>query len=104
MYSATTISEYLALLDEAIFELEEMAYCVGEEPDDELVDLAPHCQQIADYIKSLKQDVSQGNHKFDDKELEYVPLVRRLKNVLPFYGLLNDINRIHLCSDLCNSD
>lgn len=104
MYSATTIPEYLVLLDEAIFELEEMAYCVGEDPDDELLDLAPHCQQIVDYIKSLKENINQGIHKFGEPELEYIPLIRRLKNVLPFYGLLNDINQIHLSNHLGNAD
>ncbi len=99
MYHPNTIPEYLKLIDEAVFELEEMAFCVNEEPDDELVDLGPHCQQIADYLKSMKQNLNQGTHTFSDRELEYVPLIRRLKNVLPFYELLNDINRIHLyCS------
>lgn len=100
MYNATSLAEYLVLLDEAIFELEEMAYCVSEQPDDELMDLMPHCQQIAAYLKSLKQNISQGKHEFGIHELEYVPLVRRLKHVLPFYGLLNDINRIQLYGDL----
>ncbi len=100
MYFADNIPEFLKLLDEAIFELEEMVLCVDEEMDDELGDLAPHCQQIADYLKSLKQDIGNGTHRFAEKELEYVPLVRRLRQVLPFYALLNDINRIHLYGQL----
>ncbi len=96
MYSARNIPELLELVDEAIFELEEMAFCMDEEMEDELADLVPHCRQMADYLKSLRQDIGNGTHRFAEKELEYVPLVRRLRQVLPFHALLEDINRIQL--------
>jgi len=51
MYQAKTVSEFLRLGDDAIFELEEMACCVEEELDDELIDLAPHCNEMARYLK-----------------------------------------------------
>lgn len=101
MYATVNnLSEYLQLMDEAIFELEEMVFCVEEEPDDELVDLGPHCQQIVDYLKNLKVKIQRGEHQFQNKDLDYVPLLYRLKNVLPFYGLLQELNRIQLYSDL----
>lgn len=100
MYRVSSISQYLNPIDDAIFELEEMAYCMGEDLEDELDDLSPHCREIAEYLKTVRQDTKSGAHDWDTRELEYVPLARRLRNVLPIYPLLTDINRIHLGREL----
>ncbi|MGB5706341.1 MAG: hypothetical protein WBM41_05885 [Arenicellales bacterium] len=100
MYRVGSVSQYLNLICVTTFELEEMAYRMGEDLEDELDDLSPRCQEIAEYLKTVRQDIKSAAHDWDIRELEYVSLARRLRNVLPFYPLPRVINRIHFGREL----
>lgn len=96
MYLAGNLAEYLKLVDDAVFELEEMASCVNADMEDELEDLSPHYLEIADYLRQVVANIKSERHQWGVKELEYMPLARRLRQVLPFYTLLREINHYHL--------
>ncbi len=60
MYRVSSISQYLNLIDDEIFELEEMAYCMGEDLEDELADFSPHRREIAEYQKTPHRKLNQA--------------------------------------------
>jgi len=96
-YIVNSQAEFLNLLDEAIFEVDDYIVCVQEDLEDELDDLTTSLEQILDYLKQLKSDVTDGRHSFKNGvPLEYMPLIRKLRHVLPFYALLDGLNSSHL--------
>lgn len=65
MYRVSSISQYLNLIDDEVFELEEMAYCMGEDLEEELDDLSPHRREIAEYLKNVAQEIKSGTHDWN---------------------------------------
>ena len=95
-YLSTSLPDFLKSLDEAIFEVDEYIYCVQADLEDELEDLTTSLEQIITYLKQLRADTADGKHAFSNgKDLDYMPLVNKLKHVLPFHAPLNGINTSH---------
>lgn len=63
MYLAGNLAEYLKLVDDAVFELEEMASCVNADMEDELEDLSPHYLEIADYLRQVVANIKSERHQ-----------------------------------------
>ena len=95
-YRASDLTAFLKFVDEAIFEVDEYIFCVQEDLEDELDDLTTSLEQISAYLKQLRDNVENQVHPFSNgQDLDYMPLVRKLRHVLPFYGLLDGINHSH---------
>lgn len=79
-----------------IFEVNEYIICVQEYLEDEQDDLTTPLEQILLYLKPLRHNVSSKMHTFSNgANLDYRPLIRKLRHVLPFYALLNGLNNAH---------
>jgi hypothetical protein len=95
-YLSTSLPAFLKSLDEAIFEVDEYIYCVQADLEDELDDMTTPLEQILAYLKQLRANTADRKHVFSNgKDLDYMPLVNKLKHVLPFHALLNGINTSH---------
>jgi hypothetical protein len=91
-----TVAEFLNLVDEAIFEMDELAICAEEDLDDEMTDLVQPFRSISHELRRLHEQVKQGKHQFaDGNDLPVMPLVRRYRHVIPIYQLLDLLNQAH---------
>ena len=95
-YLVSNRAEFLNLLDEAIFDVADYIVCVQEDMEDELDDLTTSLEQILAYLKQLRKNVRAESHTFKNgANLDYMPLIRKLRHVLPFYALLDGLNNSH---------
>ena len=87
MATAFTRDEYLDMVDQAIYEADELLMCAQDEGDPEDSDFSailPVLEQISKELKKLHASIMQGTHKFGGEELSFMPLVRQWKDRIPF--------------------
>ncbi len=95
MKRPATIDAYIDLVEQGIFEVEELRFSV--EFDEEFMEGALNFvdileQQLKEMMASLKED----RYEFADEDLAFMSLVKSQSNlILPFKGLLNLINTTH---------
>jgi len=91
--------EYLDLVDQAIFEVEDFLMCAedeGDPEDNEYSDILPVYEQLSKELKMLHADVLQGRHDIGKGEdLPFMPLVSQWKNRIPFHALLAALNHAY---------
>jgi hypothetical protein len=94
-----TRDEFLDLVDQLIFEIEEVLMCAEDEgdPEDyEFSGLLPVYGQLSGDLKRLHAEVMQGKHVFGaDRDLPFMPLVNKWKQHLPFYDLFAVLNTVN---------
>jgi hypothetical protein len=94
-----TRDEFLDLVDQLIFEMEEVLMCAQDEGDPEdsvFSDLLPVYEQLTGDLKKLHAEVMQGRHAFGgDHDLSFMPLVNKWKERLPFYNLFETLNAVN---------
>jgi hypothetical protein len=98
MYTPTSVDEYLDLIDQAIFEIEDVLMCAADEGDEdwEFSDLLPLYQQLVGELKRLHEAVSGRRHAYGTGDLPFMAIVRRHQDRIPFSALLEALNRTHL--------
>jgi hypothetical protein len=98
MPQPTTPAEYLELVDQAIFEVEDLVRC-AEEEDDAVVEFAsrmPVYQELLTHLRELYAAVAAGTHAFGGKkDLPFMTLVRQHRSRIPFHTLLGTLNTLH---------
>ncbi len=98
MYQPKTTEDYLELVDQAIFEVEDLIRC-AEEEDDSIVEFAaqlPVYRELAQALQTLRAEVEAGTHTFGDKQdLPFMQLVRQWRSRIPFHVLLGALNTAH---------
>lgn len=96
MTTPRTLDEYLDLVDQAIFEIEDVLMCAQDEgdPEDyEFSDILPVYEQLSKELKKLHADVLQGKQVIGKGEdLPFMPLVSKWKDRIPFHSLLAALN------------
>ncbi|MDH3640035.1 MAG: hypothetical protein OES09_16460 [Gammaproteobacteria bacterium] len=96
MRTPQTEAEFLDLVGQAIFETEELVVCVTEDLDDETADLSATFAGLAHGLRTLEQDVRRATHCFaNGRDLRVMGLAHTYRHVIPFYGLLDALNRAH---------
>jgi hypothetical protein len=95
MHNPRTLDEYLSLVDEVLFELDELFACAEEEGDaeNEFKALMPAYQQIARELKTLRTAIAEGRTQLGQgEELAFMPLVKKWKTLIPFAAELELLN------------
>lgn len=98
MYQPQTPKEYLDLIEQAQFEVEDLLRCAEEESDgaQEFGTRIPVYEQLNAELGRLQREVADGSHSFrDGQDLTVMPLVREWKTYIPFHGLFETINAVH---------
>ena len=97
MFEPKTKDDYLDLVDQAIFEANDLLFSAEHEGDeDDLAGFIPVYEQLARALQALHEDVRTGRHRFGDgADLAFMPLVERFKAKIPMYRLLKTLNDAH---------
>jgi hypothetical protein len=98
MMQPKTVDDYLDLVDQAIYETDEVLMCAADEGDPEDSDFSgilPVFEQLSRDLKSLHEEVRQGRHLFGQGDLAFMPLVQQWKRRIPYYELLLALNNLH---------
>ncbi len=95
-YTPKNVDAYLDLLDQVMFELDDLIACATDEMDDEFAAHLGAYQDVAAALRKLRTAVAAGAHRFGaNEDLEFMALIRGRRNAFPFYGLLETLNRVH---------
>ncbi len=98
MHQPQTPKEYLDLIEQTQFEVEDLLRCAEEEGDglQEFGARTPVYQQLRAELGRLRKEVAEGSHNFGDgQDLTVMPLVREWKTYIPFHGLFETLNTVH---------
>lgn len=92
-----TWDEYLDLVHQAVYEVDELKACMVEE--DELEDADLHNQYLGPLdveLRKLFDAMTSGNYQYPTgQNLAFMPLVQTYGRFIPFRGLLEVINKTH---------
>lgn len=99
-YKPTTVDEYLDMLDQAIYETDEIIACAGDEDFFDVADLTallPIFEALAVELRRFAESIKNGNHHFaNGKNLPFMPLVDQWKARIPFADILIMLNESHI--------
>lgn len=97
MQSPSPWDEYLDLVHQAVYEIDEMRACIDEDTGDEDAELyAQFIEPLDVYLRKLFDDMTSGRYQFpSDTDLPFMAVVQRFGRAIPFRVLLETINRTH---------
>ena len=97
MHNPTTWDEYLDLVHQAVYEIDEMRACIDEDAGDEDAELyAQFIDPLDVYLRKLFDDMTSGRYQFpSNTDLPFITVVQRFGRAIPFRQLLETINRTH---------
>ena len=95
MRRARTVEEYVALIKDALYELDDMRAAI--EYDEEGMGASkPFMEDIESSLKNIFAEMESGDYCWNTGDLSYVSTIRDLdESVLPFRQLLIRINETH---------
>jgi len=90
-----TAEEYVDLVDQAIFELEELRMA-AEYDMDAMGGVFEFLDELEALAHQLRASMADGSYHFANEDLPFMPIVNtRSEQVLPFKELLRVINETH---------
>jgi hypothetical protein len=90
--------EYIRLVDEAIFEVEELLRCAEDEEEGsmEFSRLVPAYRRMLVDLNSLRMEVEAGTHEFGTgSDLPFMETVKSNRALVPIAPLLDMLNSFH---------
>lgn len=89
--------EFLDLVDQAMFEVDDLCASAEDEGDeDALSPYVPVYRQIEGRLQALRREVLEQRHSFaDGSDLEVFTFALKWKAQLPMFGLLDTLNMTH---------
>lgn len=91
---AKTAEEYVAWVEQALVELEEVRACFEFEADSEQSPLW-YLEPIEEVLHAMRKGMSDGSYLFADEDLPYMPLLNKMSSKIPFATILASINETH---------
>lgn len=97
MRGPTTWDEYLDLVHQAVYEVDELRACMMEEEDmDDTAMYNQYVGQLDLQLRELYDAMTAGRYRFPaDSDLPFMALVKQYGRFMPFRGLLELINKTH---------
>lgn len=91
-----TTDEYVDLMHQAVYEVDEIR-SIMEEDSDEFAPFRPYIDLLDKQLRQMYEDMVAGRYKFDPNgpELPFMDVVRKLGSRLPFGNLLKVIDETH---------
>ena len=95
MRRARTVEEYVALVKDALYEIEEMRAAI-EFDSEGMSASVPYMDDIESCLKDVYEEMKSGDYCWNTGDLSYVATIRDLDDgVIPFRPLLIRINDTH---------
>ncbi len=90
-----TAEEYVSLIDNALFEIEDLR-AAAEYDEDSMGEALKFLDELEQQVRGLKDRMAEGTYRFEDRDLPFMKLVRTADDrLLPFKQLLVIINATH---------
>lgn len=100
----TNLDEYLALIDQALFEIEDLRAAMEFEMEG-MEGALDFIDDVERELRKLRTNLTNGSHIYATGDLPYMPKIKQVNhNTLPFKVLLEDINRVHRHGMRINDD
>jgi len=92
---ASSVEEYVELVDQVIFDLEELMASTAYEIDE--IDSSPaYLGLLLKEVRELRASMADGSYLFGREDLPFMRLVKRSsEKTLPFIRLFHRINQTH---------
>ena len=92
---ASTIQEYVELVDQVIFDLEELIESKAYDLDE--IETSPvYLELLLKEVRELRASMADGSYLFGRQDLPFMRLVKRSnEQMLPFIRLFYRINQTH---------
>lgn len=92
---ATSTREYVELVDQAIFDLNELLASMAYDIDD-IADSPTDLEVLLKEVRELRQSMADGSYLFGREDLPFMRLVKKnSEKTLPFIRVFYRINRTH---------
>lgn len=97
MYYPKTLDEYIDLVHQAIYEIEDFRACVEDSDlEDDWERYLPLLDKIDSGLRSLHDDLVRGACPLPSgADLAFMPLISRLGPEIPFKSLLEAVNQVY---------
>lgn len=90
-----TADEYVEQVRQAMYEVDELRACLDYDHES-MKHMAPFIDDLERHVKNIYEDMKQGSYVFQPQsDLPFMDIVNRWGDSIPFYQLLNMINRTH---------
>lgn len=96
MKNPKTIDEYIDLVHQAVYEVDELRAVVEEDPDRNGM-ILPWVDAMDKELRGMYETMTSGTYQFDPNgpDLPFMEIVKRFGPNIPFKQLLNVINHTH---------
>lgn len=96
MKNPKTIDEYIDLVHQAVYEIDELCAIV-EEDEERLALLKPFAGELDAQLRKMYDDMISGRYQFDPNgpDLPFMAISARFGQHIPFKKLLSVINHTH---------
>jgi len=90
-----TLDEYIDLVHQAVYEVDELRACI-EDDMEEMEECLPFIDPLDAQLRALFESMTRGTYKFpEEDDLPFMPIVKRFGSQIPFKQLLEVINTTH---------
>lgn len=91
-----TVDEYIDLMHQAVYEVDELRSVMDEESD-EFAIFRPYIDLLDSQLRAMYEEMQKGAYRFDPNgpELPFMAVVHKLGARLPFGNLLKVIDQTH---------
>jgi len=91
-----TIDEYIDLMHQAVYEVDELRVIIGDE-EDRYAAIIPVVDALDQQLRKMYDDILSGRYQFDPNgpDLPCMALADKLGKHMPFKPLLKIINHTH---------
>ncbi|GMQ96522.1 MAG: hypothetical protein BMS9Abin15_0194 [Gammaproteobacteria bacterium] len=95
MERARNVEEYVDLVDQALFELDDLRMA-AEYDQDSMGMSIDFLDTLEQQVKVLRSGMEEGSYKFEDKDLPFMDVIKDIDDrLLPFKQLFRMINETH---------
>jgi tetrahydromethanopterin S-methyltransferase subunit A len=98
MYKVRNVDDYVELINQGLFEVEDLILCAEDEgeADAEFSVVMPDLRMIETGLKALHAEILGGNSVIGrGEDLPFMPVVQKVRKRLPIVSLIDAINSAH---------
>jgi len=98
MYKPKNVDDYVELINQALFEVDDLILCAEDEGESEaeFSTMMPDLRVIEAGLKALHAEILGGNYVIGrGEDLPFMPVVQKVRKRLPIVMLIDAINSAH---------